>query len=49
MAKMPPHLGVGVARGDHLEDVVVEIVQECVEIFLGDLPQLGGDISGKGG
>ena len=40
-----PHLGVCVAGRDHLEDIVVEVVEEGVQIFLGDLPQLSRDIA----
>ena len=42
------HLGVGVAGGDHLEDIVVEVVQESVQVFLRYLPQLSGDIAEGG-
>ena len=42
------HLGVCVAGRDHFEDIVVEVVEEGVQIFLGDLPQLSRDIAEDG-
>ena len=42
------HLGVCVTGGDHFEDIVVEVVQEGVKVFLGYLPQLSGDIAEDG-
>ena len=42
------HLRVRVAGGDHLEDIVVEVVQEGIQIFLGYFPQLSRDIAEDG-
>ena len=39
-----PHLGVGVAGRDHLENIVVEVIEKSVKVFLRYLPQLSGYI-----
>ena len=39
----PAHLGVSVS-GDHLEDVMIEVVQEGVELLLPHLSELGVDV-----
>ena len=43
-----PHLGVGVAGRDHLENIVVEVIEEGVQVFLGYFPQLSRDIAEDG-